>query len=266
MKRIIGKYVKWCLFLIVLMISSCNSDNGTEPDPGNSSITGNIHYLDGSPGKFAPVELRKLSSSVLLYTNSDEFGNYTFDSLDAGNYRLRFRSTNSEINTYEVEFSLSENQNYEENLYILYKQINEFNAVKKSKEVYLIKYEPEAGKIGDNYQFVNYLSGTFSGDYNNQYTLSCDIYVMPSELDWFDSDSLFTRDYIIQNFEFVTSIEEINTNANHELRFYNDDIVKILSDPANGFVIVNKNIDGKELMIPCVDKVNNDFGLLINYN
>lgn len=257
--------MQWCLLFTVLILSSCDSDNGVEPDPGISTITGNIQYLDGSPGKYAQIELRKLSSSLLLYSIADELGNFMFDSLDAGDYRLRFRSTSSEINTYEIEFSLSERENHEENLYILYKKLDEFNALKKSKEVYLIKFVPEGGKIGDNYQFVDYLSGTYIGDSYGQYTLTCDVYFMPDELDWFDADSIFTKEHITQNFEFVTSIEEISSNRNHELRFYGEDIVKILSNPINGFVFVKKYDDSKELMIPCVDFVNNDFGLLINY-
>ena len=95
--------------------------------------------------------------------------------------------------------------------------------------------------------------------------MSCDIYLAPDQLAWDANDSLFTSEFIKQNYTYITSVEEITTNGRHEIRFYDEDIVKILSNPINGFVFLKKNEDEKQLMIPCVDYNNNDFGLLINY-
>ncbi|MCB9210678.1 MAG: carboxypeptidase regulatory-like domain-containing protein [Ignavibacteriales bacterium] len=241
------------------------SDNGNNPIVKNSGINGHVLYLDGSVGKFAQIQLRKLSSSLLLYTGADENGFYQFDSLQAGNYKVSFLSNNEDIYTYEVELSVSEDETYEQNIYILYKKIDEFNALKKSTDVFLIKFEPEGGKIGDNYQFVDYLSGTFIGDDANNFTLSSDIYFAPENLSWSGADSLFAPDNIRQNYEFVTSITETSNNGNHEIRFSGEDISKILSNPINGFIFVKNENEDKELVIPCVDFINNDFGLIIRY-
>jgi hypothetical protein len=258
----IGCRIIFVLFLI--FISAC-SESSVDPDSSTASIGGSVLYLDGSPGKFAPLQLRKLSSSLLLYTSADENGLYKFDSLEAGDYNIRFGSNNADIHSYEVEVSINESQNLEQNIFILYKKIDEFNALKKGKDVFLIKYAPEGGRIGENHQFVNYLSGTFYGDITNSFTLSCDIYLAPDQLSWEANDSLFTSEFIKQNYTYITSIDEIISNRRHEIRFYGEDIVKLLSNPLNGFIFIKKNQNEKELMIPCVDYNNNDFGLLINY-
>ena len=75
------------------------SDNGNNPIVKNSGINGHVLYLDGSVGKFAQIQLRKLSSSLLLYTGADENGFYQFDSLQAGNYKVSFLSNNEDIYT-----------------------------------------------------------------------------------------------------------------------------------------------------------------------
>lgn len=87
----------------------------------------------------------------------------------------------------------------------------------------------------------------------------------PDDLSWEANDSLFTYEFIKQNYTFLTTIDETNSNGRHEIRFYDEDIPKLLSNPLNGFLFIKKNIDEKELMVPCVDFNNNDFGLLIYY-
>ncbi len=256
--------LKIIVLIHLLFLLSCN-ESSVDPDSSSATIRGSVLYLDGTVGKYAPLQLRKLSSSLLLYTSADENGLYFFDSLDAGEYNIRFGSNNADIQSFEVEVSIDEGQILDQNIFILYKKIDEFNALKKGKDVFLIKYAPEGGRIGENYQLVDYLSGTFYGDFTNAFTLSCDIYLVPEELSWEANDSLFTSEFIKQNYNYLTSIDELNSNGRHEIRFSNEDIVKILSNPLNGFLFIKKNEDEKELMIPCVDFNNNDFGLLIKY-
>jgi len=258
----IGWKIIFLMYLLFLL--GCN-ESSVDPDSSTASIRGSVLYLDGTAGKYAPLQLRKLSSSLLLYTSADENGLYQFDSLDAGDYNIRFGSSNADIQSFEVEVAIDEGQILDQDIFILYKKIDEFNALKKNKDVFLIKYAPEGGRIGENYQLVDYLSGTFYGDFTDAFTLSCDIYLAPEQLSWEANDSLFTSEFIKQNYTFLTSVEEFNSNGRHEIRFSNEDIVKILSNPVNGFLFINKNEDEKELMIPCVDFDNNDFGLLINY-
>jgi hypothetical protein len=247
------------------MFYSCEGDNGVESPPANSAIQGNVIYLDGTAGAYAPVQLRKLSSSLLLYSNADADGNYSFDSLSPGNYIVRFRTSSADINNFEIEVELGQDQIIEQNIYLLYRYLDEFNALKKSRDVFLIKFQPEGGRIGNNYEFVDFLSGTFLGDIENNFTLSSSIYEIPDSIDWMASDTLFSPEYIESNFLFLTSIDETFINGVHEIRFSGDDLIKILSNPINGFAFVKKGDLSQELMIPCIDVINNDFGLIINY-
>lgn len=265
MKVKINIVIIYVLILFCLTFLFSCKESSVEADSSTASIKGSVIYLDGSPGKYAPLQLRKLSSSLLLYTSADENGFYQFDSLEAGDYNIRFGSNNADIHSYEVDVSINESQILDQNIFILYKKIDEFNALKKSDEVFLLKLDPAGGKIGENHQFVNYLSGTFLGDAENRFTLSCDIYLTPDDLLWESADSLFSLEFIKQNYTFVTSIEESSSNGRHEIRFYDDDVKKILSNPLNGFIFIKKFDDEKLLMIPCVDNNNNDFGLIVNY-
>ena len=209
--------------------------------------------------------MQNLSNNSRVSVNADENGIYEFSNLTAGDYLVRFKSTNYNIYTFESEVTLPANDNVEVDLYILYNMLDDSKAVQKSRDLFLIKFQPDGARIGDNHIFVNYLSGTYFGDYSNVFTLNCDIYKCPDSLDWFGPDSLFTPEYIRQNFEYVTSAEETVNKSNHEIRFYDDDKVKILSNPINGFAFLKPSDDERELKIPCVDSNNNDFGLRISY-
>lgn len=253
-------------FLLILALFSFGcKENTTEPKLENASILGKVLFLDGTIGAYAYLELQNTATNSRVYQSADANGNYQFNDLPSGNYFIRYKSSSYNINSVEKELNLAESENLEQNIYILFNMVDELTAVKKNNEVVLIKFQPDGAKIGDNFNAVNYLSGSYFGDYSHQSTLNCDVYFCPDSLDWFSSDSIFTPDYIKQNFEFVTSLEEVFSNGIHEIRVYDNDISQILSNPTNGFALIKNKIDETELQIPCVDYNNNDFGLKINY-
>jgi len=240
-------------------------ENSTEPVPANSTITGAVLFFDGTIGAGATVELYNIANNSRVYAKADANGMFEFPNLKASEYYIRFKSTSYNINSFEKELSLSKDEILEQNVYIIYNMVDEARAVRKNQNISLIKFQPDGAKLGSNYNLVSYLSGLFSGDVASEYTLACDIYKCPDTLDWFDADSIFTVENIKLNFEFVTSVDETITHGRHEIRFYENDIANILSNPINGFVLLNKNSDNLDLKIPCVDFNNNDFGLKINY-
>lgn len=69
---------------------------------------------------------------------------------------------------------------------------------------------------------------------------------MPETIDWSDAASLFALEYIRLNYELVTSIQENTFSSVHEIRIAGNDISKIFSSPANGYVFV-KNTDDDSL-------------------
>lgn len=255
----------YCLLILIVAFHFGCKDNSTEPEPANSAITGTVLFLDGTVGSGATVELQNMSNNSRVYALADVNGKYEFTDLKATDYYVRFKSTRNDILSFEKELSLLKDEILEQNVYIIYNMVDETRAVQKNKNVSLIKFQPDGAKIGSNYNLVNYLSGIYSGDVASEYTLACDIYKCPDNLDWFDADSIFTPENIKLNFEFITSLDETLVHGRHEIRFYENDIANILSNPINGFVLLNKNIDNLELKIPCVDFNNNDFGLKINY-
>lgn len=256
---------KYCLIVLLSVTIFGCKENVTEPEPENSVITGSVLFLDGTAGASATIELKDLSNNLRVYEIADVNGIYKFDSLRSGKYIVKFKSVSYNIITFEQELTLKNNDIYEQDVFILYNMVDDLSAVQKSNDVFLIKFQADGARIGNNYNLVNYLSGYYSGDYSNLYSMACDIYKCPDTLDWSSEDMYFEPDYIRQNFEFITSVDETFGNGRHEIRFYENDIANILSTPPNGFAFVKKNNDASELKIPCVDFNNNDFGLRINY-
>jgi len=255
-------------FLIGILLLShfgCKEKAVSEPEVKNSSISGSVLFLDGTKGVSANLELQNVSNDSRTYTIADQNGNYEFTNLISGDYFIRFKSGSYNISGFEKGITLLENDNFNQDVFILYNMVDELKAIEKNKDVVLIKFQQDGAKIGTNYNSIDYLSGIYSKDISNSYTLSCDIYICPDTLNWLADDSYFNIDYIKQNFEFVTSVDESLINGKHEIRFYENDIASILSNPTNGFIFVKKTIDDTKLKVPCVDFNNNDFGLKIRY-
>ena len=237
----------------------------SEPDSENSALTGTVKFVDGSTAAMAVVQLQDLSNNRTTYATADQNGVYEFNNLKAINYLVKFKSTVYNISSFEQEVKLSSNKVVVQDIYILYNMLDDQSAVQKSDDVFLIKFQADGAKIGENYSIIENLSGAYYKDYSDLYTLSSDIYKCPENIDWSGDDSLFTVEFIKNNFEFITSIEETNFNSSHQIQFSGNDIVSILSSPSNGFAFVKKEVNNKRLRIPCIDFNNNDFGLNIKY-
>lgn len=247
-----------------LILGGCNN-NVTQPDPENSILTGSVKFLDGSTAPGALIQLQDLSNNKSIYSTADNNGVYEFNNLKAIKYLVKFKSTVYNISSFEKEVDLSSKSTVEQDVYILYNMLDDQSTVQKNDDVFLIKFQADGAKIGDNYSAIENITGSYYNDYSNLYTLSSDIYKCPNNINWLDHDSLFTKEYIINNFEFIMSIEEINFNSRHQIQFVGNDIRSILSESENGFAFVKKGDNNKRLKIPCVDRNNNDFGLTIKY-
>ena len=259
-----NRFYFFFLLSIFLLLFSCK-ESSTEVVVKNSGVSGSVLFLDGSVAANATIQIQNLYNNSLEYAYSDKNGNYLFENLSAGNYRVKFKSRTYNIESYEKGITLKVGEVYTQNIFILYNMLDESKVISKNEDVFLIKFQPDGAKIGTNHSLVNYLSGTFFGDYSNSYTLGCNIYKIPDSLDWFDADTIFTANNIRSSFELITSSDDHLSNSMHEIRFLGDDITKILSNPFNGFAFVTKEIDDREIKIPCIDFNNNDFGLKIYY-
>lgn len=251
--------------IISVLLSSCKDDDTTEPQARDAQITGIVMFLDGTLGISAQIELHNISTNARSYSTADENGIYTFDSLYQGSYKVKFRSTNQNINSFEKDINLSSSQQIEQNIYITYNMLDDLNVATNDSSMFFIKYQADGAKIGTNFDSIEYLIGTYFGDYYNQSVLSCDIYKNPDTLNWSDAIVNLTSEYVRDNFEFLVSVDESFQNGRHELRFEGETIPIILSNPAGGFAFLRRENVSRTLKIPCVDFNNNDFGLRIIY-
>jgi hypothetical protein len=178
---------------------------------------------------------------------------------------LSFESTGYDINSYRVEISIGKNDSVYQDLYIVYNMLDDEKARTVNDSIVLIKYHRDGAGIGDNYQVIDNLTGYYGGDLLNSATLSCEIYELPDEFDWTDINLDLTSEFVRENYTYVTEAKDTTIFGNHQIVFEGEDIPKIFSNPTNGFVFVRKDEHNKTLKIPCVDRQNNDFGLIINY-
>jgi hypothetical protein len=252
-------------FLILLLLSGC-SDGTSDPDPKNGRIYGVVTFLDGTPGESAVIDLKTLPINHHRTSIANANGEYSFDELYGADYVLKFQSTGSEINGFESELTLESGKELRKDITITFSILEDALAKSINNDVIMIKYEPNSAHIGDNYDLVEYLTGGFYGDFEGVATLSADVYLIPSSVAWWEIDFEITADSIRNNFESVMEIVEEEGNfGGHVIRIEGENIIKILSNPENGFAFVKKGDDNKILKIPCVDRANNDFGLQIVY-
>lgn len=253
------------VIISVLLFSNCSEDKIVEPDIFKGDISGQVKFLDGTPGAFARVNLQSLSNNRTVIDTADQDGMYKFDELKSGDYILSFVSTGYDIHSFIVEITLQENETIYQDLYIVYKMLDDEKARTINDDIVLIKFHRDGAGIGDNYSLINNLTGYYGGDLFNNATLSCEIYELPNDFNWTETNVELTADSVRENFVYVMEIDDTTRYGNHEIVFTGEDIPKILSNPSNGFVFVNKGEEGRSLKILCVDRLNNDFGLIINY-
>lgn len=252
-------------FIICLSVFSCSDSSTNSPEEGKGKISGIVQYLDGTPGYSALIELKTLPSNSKIYDTADVNGEYKFENLKSGNYLLSFEKTGYEIKSYEKTVTLKEDEQITEDIYIVYNMLDESFAMVVDTDIVFIRFNPDAAKIGDNYEMVSHLSGYYRRDILGTSTLSSQVYIIPEGFNWTNPGVELNAQYIKDNFIFVTEVEDNFLNGTHEIRYTGDDIPKILSNPQNGFAFVRKEGIGKQIQIPCVDYNNNDFGLLIFY-
>ncbi len=261
--RIIMRYLT-LLVLMLVILSGCK-DNNSEPDPNTGKIFGTVSFLDGTPGVSAVIDLKTLPTNRHQYASADNNGNYSFEELSGGSYVLKFQSTGAEINGFEKEIKIDPAEELREDILISYSILEESLARTIDTNIVMIMFEPNSAHIGDNYDIVESLSGGYYRDTYNSATLSAELYIIPTGVQWWETDFEISAETIKNDFEYVMDIKEETFSGNHIITFEEEDIPKILSSPENGFALVRKDSLGKQLKIPCVDFSNNDFGLNIKY-
>ena len=261
------KHITSLAFILItgLLILGC-SDNSSDPDAKNGRIYGHVTFLDGSPGVSAVLDLKTLPINYHRTVIANANGEFSFDELYGADYVLKFQSTGGEINSYEKELTLEAGEELRNDVTITFSVLEEALAKTINDDVIMIKFEPNSAHIGNKHELVSYLTGGFYGDFAGVATLSADVYLVPSTFEWWETGFEISADSIRNNFEFVMElIEEPGSFGGHIVRIQGDNIVKILSNPENGFAFVKKGDENKILKIPCVDRANNDFGLQIIY-
>jgi len=263
------RYTLLFFVLSAIVFMSCKEEGPSDPvikEPGKSIVSGRAKFMDDTPGAFAAIELKSMSDGSIVNDTCDDNGNFMFDSLSTGDYYLTFRSTGPDINSTSVKVTFENNdQQLTKDVTITYKRLDDFVAFSKSNDIFFMKVEPHGGHIGTNYDKVKYISGFYRNDWLKRATLTCEVYKMPEGIIWTNNE--LTVDSIRANFEFLMEIfEEPMAGNTHEIRIKDANIPVLLSDPPNGFVFIKKYADDKELKIPCMDNVNNDFGFIITYN
>jgi hypothetical protein len=263
--------VKNISFLVLVLAStlliSCSEDDPLlTTEKGNSSISGLVRFLDGSPAAFAKVEIRGTSART-FYDTCDINGNYSFTSLYKGDYTITFRSTSYDINNSSAALHVNENENLTQDLFVKYNMLDDFATKIINQDVFFIKMHPEGAKIGGNYSVIKNLSGYYNAGGIDSITLSADVYLVPANINWSNPGVDLNADYIRSNFQFLFSVDEDSVfNGRHEIDFFGSTVETIFSNPSNGFAFVSRDTLASEIKIPCVDFNNNDFGLRIFYN
>jgi hypothetical protein len=262
LKRMLFSLLVTPAFLLIL---SCSEDAVVEPVIPEGEITGRVQFISGEVGSFARVNLQYLADNRTTIDTADQDGIFVFENLNAGDYILSFESTDYYIYPFRVGINLPEKESVYQDLYIVYKVLDDEKARTVNDSIVLVKYHRGNAGIGDNYQVIDNLTGYFGGDLFNNATLSCEIYELPNDFDWTDYELDLTAEYVRENYTYVTEVKDTIMFGNHEIVFRDEEIPKILSNPSNGFAFVRKDEPGRILKIPCVDRFNNDFGLIINY-
>ncbi len=260
-------FVRYLVLFSILLISCSDDDSVTPTQNSNSTITGQLKFLDDTPAANARIELSSNTSGRYVYNTCDILGNFFFDSLYKDNYTLTFRSTSYDIYTSYVSVSVDEDQNIVQDVYIRYNMLDDFVTKIISDSVFLIKMHPDGAKIGNNYNLINNLSGYYRSGGSNSISLSANIYLVPEGVNWNDPAIDLTPTYIQSNFQFLFSVdEEPVVNERHEIKISDtNNIQSMFSNPSNGFAFVLNDTTAHEIKIPCVDFSNNDFGLKIIY-
>ena len=184
---------KTLLYIIViaasLLFSNCSEDTIVEPDIFEGEISGQVKFIDGSPGAFARVNLQDLSNNRTVTDTADQNGTFEFSNLKGGDYILSFVSTGYDIHTFKIDITLPENESIIQDLYVVYRMLDDEKARTINDDIVVVKFHRDGAGIGDNYNVVDNLTGYYGGDLFNDATLSCEIYELPNDFNWTDQRS-----------------------------------------------------------------------------
>jgi hypothetical protein len=257
-----------CLVLITIFNFSCSEDDPVVPSTdGNSTLSGQLKFLDNTPAANARIELSSNTSGRFIYDTCDANGYFFFESLYKDNYTLTFRSTSYDINTSYVSVTVDDDQNVTQDVFIRFNMLDDFSTKIFNDSVFFIKMQPDGARIGSNYDQINNLSGYYRSGGSDSISLSTDVYLVPVNLNWNNPGVELTPAYIESNFQLLFSIdEEPVINGRHEVIISDSsNIQEMFSNPLNGFAFVLNDTIANKIKIPCVDFSNNDFGLKIFY-
>lgn len=256
------------LVLSSLFLYSCKSDDSTiAPSVAASSVSGTLSFWDDTPGSESILQLKSNATGMIIYDTCDQSGKFSFTKLQKGTYVLTFNSTSDVINTTKSVVTLEDNQSLTRDLRITYRIFDDILSLKIDSGVVFMKLEYDGGQLGGHYEIVDHLSGYYRNDYYNHSTLGFDIYKIPEGMDWQKPGVVLSADYIRSNFTFLceTSEQPVASGGTHEVRISGATLPFLFSNPANGFALVRKYGDTRELQIPCADNSNNDYGFQIVY-
>ncbi|MFH1196729.1 MAG: carboxypeptidase-like regulatory domain-containing protein [bacterium] len=250
--------------LSTVLIYSCKEDSVSTGGEVHS-VYGKATFLDGTPAVQAKVQLKNLTTSRLFYDTSDVNGGFNFSNMINGNYVVRFASPAYEVNSYVSDsFDLTVSD-IEHDFFITYKMLDDQEVYRIDDAIFFIKFNADAGRIGNNHDKVSRIIGYHSANAADSISLSCLVYKIPDGFDWETTSIEITPEYIAQNFTLLFEADEELNFQQHEIVFIDEMVPKILSNPSNGFAFVKKSAESKRIEVPCVDRQNNDYGLLFEY-
>lgn len=265
MKRIIGIIL---VILFTISLTNCKKDNSSPVSPkiGTGKIIGQVKFLDNTPASFANIQLRNYDTAISIYNTADADGNYIFDELKDGNYLVRFQSAAYEMNVYESALYNIQSDSIRNDFTITYRMLDDQSVYVVNTNIYFIKFNADGGKIGNNLNAVGSLTGYYSNDFFGTAVLSARVFLIPDDFNWMNDSEGLTPEFIENNFDFLFEVEESVEERNHSIAFSGGQIETLISNPGNGFAFVKVGTDEQIIKVPCVDRQNNDYGLLFNYN
>jgi len=252
-----------------LVLYSCKNDDSAPSAPAvaASSVSGTLSFWDGTPGSQSLVQLKSNSTGITISDTCDAAGKYSFPNLQKGTYVITFKSTSDVINTTKSVVTLKDNESQTKDLKITYCIYDDILSLQIDSGIVFMKLEYNGGQLGGHYEIVDHLSGYYHNDYYNHSTLGFDVYKIPDGMNWQKPGVQLSEDYIRKNFTLLceTSEQPVASGGTHEVRISGSALPFLFSNPANGFALVRKYGDTRELQIPCVDFANNDYGFRIIY-
>lgn len=258
------------LLILLAFVFGCDDKNEflpPAPEIGTGKIYGNLKFIDGTPGSNAMIRLKDFQTNVSLFTGADENGNYEFNELVDGKYQVVYQSPAYEMNVYLSDtLETVNNSELKHDFTITYRMLDDQKLKIVNDDMFLIQYHHDAGRIGDSLHLVKGLIGFYSNDFTGRAVLSSKVYSVPDSFDWEADSGNLDSTYITNNLEFLFELQDWSENSNHLVYIDGEKLGKLLTSVNKGFLFVKVGTEDQVLKVPCIDRQNNDFGLLFDYN